>query len=121
MFSVQRAVWETARAISDIDLHVGSSTGGGCEWLDLPAERVAVHGFNGSRFTENPPAIRRAGQNGLGPKFRVSFTWCWINLSFRICMIVLDALALPVVVSSPHTSGGLAYKHGQRKKDNTEP
>jgi hypothetical protein len=35
-------------------------------------------------------------------------------------MIVLDALALPVVVSSPHTSGGLACKHGQRKKDNTE-
>ena len=48
MFSVQRAVWATARAISDIDLHVGSSTGGGCEWLDLPAERVAVHGFKGS-------------------------------------------------------------------------
>ena len=35
-------------------------------------------------------------------------------------MIVLDALALPVVVSSRHTSGGLAYKHSQRKKDNTE-
>jgi len=35
-------------------------------------------------------------------------------------MIVLDALGLLVVVSSPHTSRGLAYKHGQRKKDNTE-
>jgi len=35
-------------------------------------------------------------------------------------MIMLDALALPVVVSSPHTSGGLAYKQGQRKKDNPE-
>ena len=33
-------------------------------------------------------------------------------------MIVLDALALPVVVSSRHTSGGLAYKQGERKKDN---
>jgi len=35
-------------------------------------------------------------------------------------MIMLDALALPVVVSSRHTSGRLAYKQNQRKKDNTE-
>jgi len=35
-------------------------------------------------------------------------------------MIMLDALALPVVISSRHTSGGLAYKQGQRKKDNPE-
>ena len=33
------------------------------EWLDLPTERVAVHGFNGSRFSVNPPAIHRAGLN----------------------------------------------------------
>ncbi len=33
-------------------------------------------------------------------------------------MIVLDALALPVVVSFRHTSGGMAHKQGQRKKDN---
>jgi hypothetical protein len=36
-------------------------------------------------------------------------------------MIMLNALAPPVVVSSRHTSGGLAYKQGQRKKDNPEP
>jgi len=36
-------------------------------------------------------------------------------------MIMLNALAPPVVISSRHTSGGLAYKQGQRKKDNPEP
>jgi len=36
-------------------------------------------------------------------------------------MIMLGAPVLPVVVSSRHTSGGPAYKQGQRKKDNPEP
>jgi len=36
-------------------------------------------------------------------------------------MIMLDALVPRVVVSSRHRSGGLAYKQGQRKKDNPEP
>ncbi len=32
----------------------------------------------------------------------------------------LDAAALPFEVSSRHTSGGLAYEQGQRKKGNPE-
>ena len=40
------------------------------------------------------------------------------GLSFRMCIIMLDASVLPFEISSRHTSGGIAYEQGQRKKGN---